>query len=180
MPRGLTSGARHAGGGAVRDVVLVLVLFGVGGLLCGGLWRWLWTPPRGTVAHGVWFPAVEGSDFAATGLYVLIGLGAGLLLGVLSGLVSDRRELLTLGLVVAGSLLAGWVMLRVGELGMPADPNQLAPRAADGTQLPGTLTITGRSPLAAFPAGALVGLFVVFVGLSRKPLVGQRGHHLDG
>jgi len=93
---------------------------------------------------------------------------------------SDRRELLTLGLVVAGSLLAGWVMLRVGELGMPADPNLLAPRTADGTQLPGTLTITGRSPLAAFPTGALVGLFVVFVGLSRKPVVGQRGHHPDG
>lgn len=155
--------------------MLVLLLFGVGGLLSGGLWRWLWTPPRGTVADGVWFPAAEGSDFAATGLYVLVGLGVGLLLGVLSGLVTDRRELLTLGLVVAGSLLAGWVMLRVGELGMPVDPTRLAPRAADGTRLPGTLTVAGWIPLAAFPCGALLGLFVVFVGLSRKPVDQQRG-----
>ena len=158
----------------------MLLLFGVGGLLCGGLWRWLWTPPRGTVASGVWFPTPEGSDFAATGLYVLVGLGAGLLLGMLIALVTDRRELLTLGLVVAGSLLAGWVMLRVGELGMPADPSRLAPRAADGTRLPGTLTITGWIPLAAFPIGALVGLFGVFVGLSRKPVDQQRERPPDG
>ena len=46
--------------------------------------------------------------------------------GVLAALVTDRRELLTLGLVAVGSLLAGWVMLRIGGLGMPTDPTDLA------------------------------------------------------
>ena len=168
MPRGLTR-ARHAGGGLVRDVVLVPLLFGIGGVVGGMVWRWLWTPLRGTAFQGVWYPATNSSDFSATGLYVLIGLGVGLVLGVLSALVTDRRELLTLGLVVLGSLLAAWVMLLVGEVGMPADPSRLAAGAGDRTPLPGTLTVRGWSPYGAFPTGALLGLCVVFVGVSRKP-----------
>ena len=169
MPRGLTAPARHAGGGLVRDIVLVLLLFGLGGVVGGEVWRWLWTPVRGTAFQGVWYPATNSSEFSATGLYVVIGLGVGLVLGVLSALVTDRRELLILGLVLVGSLFAAWVMLRIGELGMPADPAELAVGTTDPTPLPGTLTVRGWSPFAAFPTGALVGLFAVFVGVSRKP-----------
>ncbi len=169
MPRGLTTGARHAGGGLLREVVLVLLLFGLGGLVGGALWRWLWTPVSGTVFEGVWYPATNTSEFSATGLYVLIALGLGLVLGVLSALVTDRRELLVLGLVVVGSLLAAWLMLLVGGLGMPADPTALAATTANRTELPSTLTVRGWSPYVAFPTGALVGLCVVFIGVSRKP-----------
>ncbi len=164
------TGARHASGGLVRDVVLVLLLFGVAGVAGGLLWRWLWTPLRGTVLGGVWYPATNSSPFSATGLYVLIALGVGLLAGVLSALVSDRRELVTLGLVTVGSLLAGWVMLQIGRIGMPADPSVLARSTPDRAELPGTLMVTGRSPFVAFPTGALLGLCVMFVGLSRKPI----------
>ena len=100
---------------------------------------------------------------------MLIGLGLGLVLGVLSALVTDRRELLVLGLVVVGSLLAAWLMLLVGGLGMPADPTALAATTANRTELPSTLTVRGWSPYVAFPTGALVGLCVVFIGVSRKP-----------
>ena len=165
----MTPGARHAGGGLLRDVVLVLLLFGLGGLAAGLLWRWLWTPLSGTVFQRVWYPDTNASPFSATGLYVLIALGVGILAGLLSALLTDRRELVVLGLVVAGSVLAAWVMLEVGGFGMPADPNDLAADAANGTRLPGTLTVTGWPPLGAFPAGALLGLCVVFLGLSRKP-----------
>ena len=156
----MTSGARHAGGGLVRDVVLVLLLFVVGGLAAGLLWRELWTPVEGTAFEGVWYPETNSSPFSATGLYTLIAFGTGILAGLLSALVTDRRELVVLALVVAGSVLAGWVMLEVGQWGMPADPRDLAVDAANGT---------GWPALGAFPAGALLGLCVVFVGLSRKP-----------
>lgn len=164
------TGARHASGGVVRDVVLVLLLFAVAGVAGGLLWRWLWTPLRGTVLGGVWYPATNSSPFAATGIYVLVGLGVGLVAGVLAALVTDRRELLTLGLVAVGSLLAGWVMLQIGGIGMPADPHELARSTPDRAQLPGTLAVTGWSPFVAFPTGALLGLCVMFVGLSRKPV----------
>ena len=161
--------ARHAGGGLVRDVALLLVLLGVAGVAGGLLWRWLWSPIRGTVLDGVWYPDTNASPFSATGLYVLIALGVGMVAGVLGALLTDRRELVTLGLVAAGSLLAGWLMLLIGGVGMPADPVDLARSAADGARLPGTLAVTGWSPLVALPTGALRGLCVVFVGLSRKP-----------
>lgn len=144
------------------------LVFALGGAVGGVLWRWLWTPLHGTVLDGTWYPATNASEFSATGIYVLLGLGLGLLLGAFSALVTDRRELVTLGFVVAGSLLAAGAMLAIGRLGMPADPSRLARTAADGTQLPGTLRVTGWTPVVAWPTGALVGLFVVFIGLSRK------------
>ena len=179
MPRGLTR-VRHAGGGLVRDLVLVPLLFGAGGVVAGLVWRWLWSPLRGTAFQGVWYPDTNTSEFAGTGLYVLVGLGAGLLLGVVSALLTDRRELLTLGLVVLGSLLAAGAMVWVGEAGMPADPTGLAADAADRTRLPGTLTVRGWSAYGAFPTGALVGLCVVFVGVSRKPVDDRPPAHADG
>jgi hypothetical protein len=170
VPGGLTTRARHAGGGLLRDVALVALVFLLGGVVGGLLWRWLWTPLQGTVLDGTWYPATNTSAFSSTGIFVLLGLGLGLLLGVSSALLTDRRELMTLGLVVAGSLLAAGVMLVLGRLGMPADPSRLARTAADGARLPGTLAVSGWTPVVAWPTGALLGLFVVFIGLSRKPV----------
>jgi hypothetical protein len=48
----------------------------------------------------------------------------------------------------------------------PSDPAQLALVAKDGTHLPAELTVSGRSPWIALPAGALVALALVFLGLS--------------
>lgn len=166
----MTTRARHAGGGLLRDIVPVVLASALAGVVGGVLWRWLWTPLRGTVLDGTWYPATNASEFSATGIFVLLGLGLGVLLGAVSALLTDRRELLALGLVLVGSVLAAATMIAVGRLGMPADPNDLARTAADGTRLPGTLRITGWTPVVAWPAGALLGLFVVFVGLSPKPV----------
>jgi len=165
----VTTPPRHAAGGLVRDVGLVVGMFAVGGLVGAGVWRWAWTPFRGTVLNGVWYPQTNASAFSATGLFVVIGLGIGVVLGVLSALLTDRRELLTLGLVLGSALLAAWIMLKVGQLGMPADPSRLARNAPDRSQLPATLTVRGLTPLVAFPTGALLGLCSVFVGIARKP-----------
>lgn len=165
----VTTAPRHATSGLLRDGVLVVTLFVVGGLVGAGVWRWAWSPFRGTVLNGVWYPQTNASAFSSTGLFVLIGLVLGLALGALSALLADRRELVTLGLVLVAALLAAWIMLLVGQVGMPADPVELARSTPDRDQLPATLAVRGLSPLAAFPSGALLGLCGVFVGITRKP-----------
>jgi hypothetical protein len=79
----------------------------------------------------------------------------------------DRSELVTLVAVLGGALLAGWLMSHVGGFLGPADPRSLAATANTGTHLPDHLVVSGKSELRAFPGGALVGLVVVFLGLSR-------------
>jgi hypothetical protein len=183
VPDELTRPARHVtGGGSLRDALLLLTLFAVGGALAGLVWNWLWSPPTGIVLDGVWYPEGDGVSgvFAGTGLYVLVAAGTGVVLGVLSGLLADRRELLTLALVVVGSSLAAGVMVLVGTLDTPPDPQPIAARADDYTRLPGQLEVGGASPHVALPIGAVAGLCTMFIGLARKPHDDPRPEHADG
>lgn len=155
---------------ALRQVVVVIVVFAVAGALAGVLWEWIWTPPSGVVIDHELLLDGEGlrSDFSGTGLYVLIAAFGGLLLGVTVGVMSDRHELVTLLAVAVGSVLAAWLMLRVGLALDPPDPGPLARAAEDYTRIPDELHVEGRSPYTAFPGGALIGLAVVYIGLSRR------------
>jgi hypothetical protein len=126
------------------------------------------------VVGRVWY-ADPDAGFSGTGLYVLIGACVGLLVGVACGLVAARQPVLTLALVVLGSGLAGWLMLWTGTIGGEADPQQRAAEAADGTELSGTLTVSGWSPFVAFPAGALAGLSAVLLAVAPEPADPQRG-----
>lgn len=152
-------------------LALLLAVFAAGGAVAGVVWEWLWTPPVGEVAGGRWLRDAEGlrEDVSGTALYIVVAVVAGLLLGVLAGLLSEDSELVTLVAVVLGSVLAGWLMLEVGQALGPTDPQVLAADADRGTRLPGRLEVSGRSPYVAFPAGALIGLLVVFVGFARHP-----------
>ena len=154
----------------VRQAVLALVAFAVTGALAGVVWEKLWTPPSGTVVKHRWLQDEQGlrDAFSGTGVYVLVAVVAGLLVGAAVAVLLDRSELVTLACVIGGSVLAAWLMLRVGVALGPGDPQALAASAKDGTVLPGQLTVTGRSPFAAFPSGALVGLVVVFFGLAKR------------
>lgn len=153
---------------ALTRGLLVVAVFAAGGALAGVVWEWIWTPPSGVVIEHRYLLDGEGlrSDFSGTALYVLVAAVTGLLLGVLVAVRTDRSELLTLGAVVVGSVLAGWLMLQVGTAVDPPDPGPLAAEAEDLTRLPDELEVAGTSPYVAFPAGALVGLIVVFVGLN--------------
>lgn len=155
---------------ALRQVLLVLLGFVVVGALAGVVWEWVWTPPTGVALDKEFLLDGAGlrSDFSGTALYVLIASLAGLLLGVLVAVLSDRNELLTLVAVAVGSVLAAWLMFRVGTLLGPPDPGPLARSAEDYTPLVDQLQVSGRSPFVAFPCGALVGLVVVFIGLNRR------------
>lgn len=152
----------------LRVVALVVVGAALVGAVCGVLWEQWWTPPTGLVRDQVWYADVDGVRqlFSGTGLYVVVGLAGGVLLGAVSAWFFDRVELVTLAAVAVGSVLAAWLMFEVGTALAPPDPAAAAATAQDGTQLPGTLEVEGSGAFLAFPAGALTGVTVVFIGLA--------------
>ena len=164
----LTAERARRGPAVLQFLVGVAVLAGAGAL-AGVVWEWAWSPTLGVVVDHHWVAQDEAGlrgQFSGTGWYVVVGTVTGLLAGALVALLLDRTPLLTLVAVVVGSVLGAWLMLEVGTALGPADPTSLARTAADGTELPSALTVTERSPWIALPAGALVGLTLVFFGLS--------------
>lgn len=144
----------------------VLVAFAAAGAGGGWLWSTLWDPPRGAVQDHQWLyldlPTIS-RVFSGTALYVAVGLGAGVVLGVLAALVCRVSELATLAVVLVGSVLAGLLAYHVGLVRSPANPRLLALVLPEGTELPGTLQVTGHTPFVAWPLGALLGLGVTYL-----------------
>jgi hypothetical protein len=163
----------------VLQLGLVVAALAAVGALAGVVWQWLWTPTIGVVVDHRWTAGDAlglQHEFSGTGWYVAVALVAGLVAGVGVALLVDRVPLLTLAAVVVGSALAAWVMLLVGSALGPPDPTIVARTADDGTRLPMELSVTGRSPWIALPSGALIGLLLVFIGLSPRrqaPAVGS-------
>lgn len=154
--------------GAARTVaVLVVASLPVGAVL-GMLWNWWWSPPLGIVYEGEWFLQPAGPDlsFDGTGLYVLIGAVAGVLLGVVAGHYARDHAWATLVGVTLGAFAAAWVMFLVGQALGPADPQVLAARMDDLETLPARLGVGeetrwapfGSTAVLALPVGALLGL----------------------
>lgn len=156
----------------LRALVCVAVFVGVGAL-GGVLWRHLWSPAAGVVHQHVWFPmpfdAGEQHDFDGDAWYFVVALVSGMVLGAIAAVVARGSELLTLLAVALGSVAAAVVMWRVGMLGNPADPVQLARHAADGTRLSSRLHLANAVPLIAYPLGALGALAAVFLTTARPP-----------
>jgi hypothetical protein len=152
------------------QALVIVVVFGAAGAGCGWLWHHLWHAPSGVVSQHQWFTSEAGlrDDFQGVAWYVTLAAVAGLVLGILTSWLLDRSELVTLGAVVAGSVLAAYVMLRVGTHLSPGDPHELAKTAADGTKLKGRLTVDSWPPRGAFTFGAVVGLAFVYL-LSSRP-----------
>jgi len=169
------SGGRRALRAPIAQVVAVVALLAAIGVAAGWIWFRLWDAPPGVVADHAWYPdpymSGQRADFDGIALYVLVALAAGVLGGALCALLLARAEVVTLVAVAAGSCLAGWLMALVGTGLGPADPQVLARTAADGTRLPGDLALTGLSPYAALPAGAIFALMVVFLATvgGRRP-----------
>jgi hypothetical protein len=150
---------------ASLQALVVVVVFGVVGVGCGWLWYHLWDAPSGVVSGHQWYTNEAGlrADFEGVAWYVTIALAAGLVLGILAAWLSDRSELVTLAAVVVGSVLAAYLMLRVGTHLSPGDPHELAKTAQDGDKLKGALHVDPWPPRAAFPFGALLGLALVYL-----------------
>ncbi|MDQ4054596.1 MAG: hypothetical protein M3237_18125 [Actinomycetota bacterium] len=157
---------------AVQSVVILALFAGVG-WLAGRVWWELWSPaPKGVVFQKQWIPQPyaegQGADFAGTGWYVVVAVVAGLVLGLVAGLLLDRNEIVTLVAVAAGSVLAAWLMLKVGVGYSAPDPEVLAKTAKEGTELPGRLELAGKSPMLAFPIGAMAGLAIALFGITKR------------
>lgn len=163
-PTGRPTGQRPAW----VDFVVIVTLFALAGVVGALVWEWVWTAPYGLVYDHQWVAEDEAAlqgQFAGTGWYVVVASATGLLVGALVALFLDRAPLVTLAAVVVGSALATFLMVRIGLALGPADPQDLAANATDGTRLPAALTVSEWSPWIALPAGALVALALVFIGL---------------
>jgi hypothetical protein len=156
-------------GSASGQAVFIVAVFAAVGVLAGVLWEWLWTPPMAVAAQQAVQPTLESArgQFSGTAWYVVIASLAGLFTAAVLALAFDRREIVTLAAVLGGSALGAWLMLVVGTALGPADPQTVAATAADGTRIPMDLDVSGRSPYLAMPAGALIGLVVIFFGVGR-------------
>jgi hypothetical protein len=159
-------------------VVAVLVLFAAAGVGCGWLWFHLWNQPTGTVVGHAWYPDDEEGlrdVFDATAWYVVLAAAGGAVLGALATLFGRRAPLVTMVAVIAGSVLAAWLMLRTGLELSPKNPESLAKTAADGTKLPGRLSLEGgNSPYLAWPLGSLAVLMVLNFVLSSGSRIKER------
>lgn len=175
MPDELTGGRLRIAAQGLAAVALLAVL----GLAGGWVWSWIWDAPPGVVADHTWYPDPympgQRAEFDAVAIYVLVALVAGVLGGALCAFLLDRAEVVTVIAVAAGSCLAAWLMATVGEALGPADPDVLARTADDGTRLPGDLVLTGLSPYAALPVGALLALVVVFLATVERRLPPEPG-----
>lgn len=191
MPDQLTSTPAHPsthapdpspGGGGRRhrwQAPVVVALFVVAGLALGLVWEHLWSPTEGLVVRKQWFVVDEDlrydldglrNQFTGTALFVSLGLGGGVVLGLLSALLLAREEIRTLVAVLVGSSLGSVLMWQVGTRLGPADPDLLARTAPRGTVLPDDLELGSWGALVAMPLGALVALAVVFFLLpARRP-----------
>lgn len=165
MSDGLTT-ARVSRAPALWAVAIV-VGFSAAGVVCGLVWRSRLHVPRGVVVGHQWYPVSydsgERASFAATGWYVVIAVLAAVVLGLVAAWLSRAPELLTLGAVLVGSLLAAWLMLLVGLHGAPPDPAAAARHAADGTHLSGTISRPGRAAFITWPLAAVVAVGAVFL-----------------
>lgn len=141
------------------------------------MWEWLWTPPSGIAVQGQWFLDDNGlpEAFTGTALYVLVSLVLGLLAGVAVGALARRREAVVLLAAVIGSVLAAWLMLRVGHAVGPPDPVSVAKEVADHTAVVGDLRVTGTSPYLAWPMAVVVGMLMGLLLFDRR----QRGASAD-
>lgn len=155
---------------AVRQTLVTVLVFVVAGAIAGALWFWLWSPAPETDAY-----LIDGGrpffdddlEFRSTGIYLMVAVPFGLVLGALFMWIHDRDELFTLGVVVVGAVAAGLVMAGVGSLIGPGQPESIDVNAAHPNGFPTVKAALDASPVAWFlglPGGALVGCVVVLVG----------------
>ncbi|MCL8027583.1 hypothetical protein [Nocardioides bruguierae] len=175
-PVGETSRGRRPARRSLTVAGLVVLVPALLGPLLGWLWESVWTPTQGVVVQGTWYVVdsdltydLDGlrNQFSGPALYAVITLAAGLLVGVVAGLLARRDEVLTLVAVLVGSTLCGLLAWQTGTRLGPADPQVLAASADDGTRLPDHLTIGSWAVLTCAPLAAAIALVVVFGLLPR-------------
>ncbi|WP_435769394.1 hypothetical protein [Nocardioides sp. SYSU DS0651] len=182
-----------------RVIAVPLALAGALGALGGWLWwRW-WAPaPTGRIyetAQGpLWLPTPfdpgVARDFGGTATYVLLGIGLGLVLGVVTALLSRDRAIAGVVVVALAGVVGAVVMFFVGVSQSPPDPQEKVGQVDIGTRLPGHLHVAQGvvslpgfvadvlhdddgvvevpTPYLVWPVGGLLGYLVVMLALSGR------------
>jgi hypothetical protein len=150
----------------VLGVLAVLLAFGLVGAAAGVSWHALWEPaPEAVVYRRAPYFMPDG-EFRSTGLYVAIAAPVGLILGLVLTWWCRRNPLTMVLSVLAGSVVAGAVMIGVGLLLSPADPQEAARHAAEMTTVPGMLRVQPGAAWCVFPFGAMLGALIVLLTTS--------------
>ncbi|HET6165370.1 MAG TPA: hypothetical protein VFE07_00965 [Marmoricola sp.] len=154
----------------VRDVVIVLAWFAALGVLCAVIW-WQVTPLAEftrTSDNAQMGEDQLGRQVSSDGWYFTIAAAAGLLSGIVLLAARRRDPIAMVVLVAAGSVLASWVMVRVGLWLGPADPGKALAHVPVGGKVPMQLQTHADGVRFAWPVAALVGALGVLWGLDES------------
>lgn len=150
----------------LRDAAFVLAWFVALAVVAAVVW-WQVTPLAEytrTADNAQMDEQQLGVQVSVDGWYVVIAAAGGLLSGVLLLSLRRRDPVAMVLLVVLGSLLGGWVMLRVGLWLGPADPKDVLRHVAVGTKVPLQLKPKVTGVLYVWPILTLIGAIGVIWG----------------
>jgi hypothetical protein len=166
----------------VRDAAFVLAWFVVLAVVAAVVW-WQVTPLAEytrTADNAQMDEQQLGRQVAADGWYVVIAGVGGLLSGIMLLSLRRRDPVATVVLVVLGSLLGGWLMLRLGLWLGPSDPKSVLPHVPVGTKVPLQLEPKATGVLYVWPIMALVGAIGVIWGTDDVGAPRREAHDAAG
>lgn len=151
----------------LRDGAIVLAWFVAIGFLCAVIW-WQVTPLAEftrTSDNAQMGEDQLGRQVSSDGWYFTIAAVAGLLSGAVLLGARRRHPIAMVVLVAVGSVLASWLMARVGLWLGPADPSKALAGVPVGGKVPMQLQTHTDGVRLAWPVTALVGALGVLWGL---------------
>lgn len=151
--------------------MIVLGAFLVAGAAAGWVWHAIWAPaPEASgfiIATGE--PAFPAESYIrATGLYVLLAVAVGALLGAVLAFVLDHDEVVTLVAVLVGALAGGHVMAYVGNWLGPADPPTKVTSTEQLAGVVAALHVESAVIWTVMPTAAVAGVLGVFITFTRR------------
>jgi hypothetical protein len=153
-----------------RDAAVVLAWFVVAAVIAAVLW-WQLTPLAEytrTATNAEMGEDQLGKQVNADGWYFVIAAAGGLVSGVALLLLRRRDPVAMVALVALGSLLAAWLMLRLGVWLGPAAPKDVLPHVPVGHKVPLQLRTSASGVHYAWPVAALIGAAVVLWGSDER------------
>jgi hypothetical protein len=150
-------------------VLAVVIGFGLVGVIAAVGWHAWWAPAPKAVVYKKNPYFMPDGEFRSTGTYVAIALPVGLVLGLVLTWWRRREPLKMVLALLLGSVVAGGVMLGVGMLLGPADPQVAAQHAADMASVPAMLRVQRGAAWCVFPFGAMLGALIVLLATAPDP-----------
>jgi hypothetical protein len=149
------------------DIAVVLAWFVAIGVLCAVIW-WQVTPLAEftrTTDNAQMGEEQLGRQVSSDGWYFTVAAVGGLLSGIALLGLRRRDPIAMVVLVTLGSLLAAWLMARVGLWLGPSDPSKALTHVPVGGKVPMQLETHADGVRFVWPVAALVGALGVLWGL---------------